>query len=286
MLSTLQALCEGNPLVTDGSPSQRTSNAEFSCFHCCPEKAVEQTLESLVFWDVITIMWYCSNGLGPWHKTSIKMLEWKKNARKSITTLYSIPTLQWHHNECNGISNHRHLECLLNRLFSCRLNKTLKLCISGLCEGNPMVTGGFPSQRASYVENVSMWWRHHVTEVTYVSQIRFPQFSSHKFRLWWHHQMETFSALLVICAGNTPVPGEFPAQRPMTRSFDVFFDLCPNKRLSKQSRRWWFEMPLHPLWRHCNGSMRSLVLMQYYNSLFILQMKCHVKSICTVIFKQ
>ena len=42
---------------------------------------------------------------------------------------------------------------------------------------------------------------------------------------WWRHQMETFSALLAICAGNSPVPGEFPAQRPVTRSFDVFFDL-------------------------------------------------------------
>ena len=42
---------------------------------------------------------------------------------------------------------------------------------------------------------------------------------------WWRHQMETFSALLAICAGNSPVPGEFPAQRPLTRSFDVFFDL-------------------------------------------------------------
>ena len=37
--------------------------------------------------------------------------------------------------------------------------------------------------------------------------------------------MEIFSALLAICAGNSPVPGEFPAQRPVTRSFDVFFDL-------------------------------------------------------------
>ena len=42
---------------------------------------------------------------------------------------------------------------------------------------------------------------------------------------WWRHQMETFSALLAICAGNSPVSGEFPAQRPATRSFDVFFDL-------------------------------------------------------------
>ena len=49
--------------------------------------------------------------------------------------------------------------------------------------------------------------------------------------------METFSVLLAICAGNSPVPGELPAQRPVTQSFDVFFDLCLNKRLSKQS---WF----------------------------------------------
>ena len=47
--------------------------------------------------------------------------------------------------------------------------------------------------------------------------------------------METFSALLAICAGNSPFPGEFPAQRPVTRSFDVFFDLRLNKWLSKQS---------------------------------------------------
>ena len=46
---------------------------------------------------------------------------------------------------------------------------------------------------------------------------------------------ETFSAILAICAGNSSVPGEFPTQRPVTRSFDVLFDLHPNKRLSKQS---------------------------------------------------
>ena len=54
---------------------------------------------------------------------------------------------------------------------------------------------------------------------------------------WWRHQMETFSALLALCAGNSPVTGEFPSQRPVTQSFDVFFDLRLNKRLSKQSRR-------------------------------------------------
>ena len=69
---------------------------------------------------------------------------------------------------------------------------------------------------------------------------------------WWRHQMETFSALLAICAGNSPDPGEFSAQRPVTRSFDDFFVLRPNKRLSKQRWGWWFETPSSPLLRHCN----------------------------------
>ena len=70
---------------------------------------------------------------------------------------------------------------------------------------------------------------------------------------WWRHQTETFYALLAICAENSPVPGEFPAQRPVTRSSDVFFDLRLNKRLSKQSWGWWFETLSRPLRRHCNG---------------------------------
>ena len=66
--------------------------------------------------------------------------------------------------------------------------------------------------------------------------------------------METFSASLAIWAGNSPVPGEFSAQGPVTRSFDVFFDLRLNKRLSKQSWGWWFETLSRPLWRHCNAT--------------------------------
>ena len=53
---------------------------------------------------------------------------------------------------------------------------------------------------------------------------------------WWRHQIEAISALLAICAGNSPVTGEFPTQRPVARSFDVFFDLRLNKRLSKNNR--------------------------------------------------
>ena len=69
---------------------------------------------------------------------------------------------------------------------------------------------------------------------------------------WWRHQMETFSALLALCAGKSPVTGEFPAQRPVTRGFDVFFDLRLNKRFSKQWWGWWFETPSRPLWHNCN----------------------------------
>ena len=70
----------------------------------------------------------------------------------------------------------------------------------------------------------------------------------------WRHQMETFSALLAFCVGNSPVTGEVPTQRPVTRSFDGSFDLRLNKRLNKQSRRWWFETQSRSLWRHCKGS--------------------------------
>ena len=69
---------------------------------------------------------------------------------------------------------------------------------------------------------------------------------------WWRHQMETFTALPAICAGNLPVTGEVPSQSPVMRSFDVFFDLRLNKRLSKQWWGWWFEMPSRSLWRQCN----------------------------------
>ena len=74
----------------------------------------------------------------------------------------------------------------------------------------------------------------------------------------WHHQMETFSALLAICAGNSPVAGEFPTQCPVTQSFDVFFDLRPNERLSKQSTCWWYETLSRPLWRHSNLNNQCL----------------------------
>ena len=68
----------------------------------------------------------------------------------------------------------------------------------------------------------------------------------------WRHQMETYSALLALCNGNPPVIGGFPSQRPVMRSFAVFIDVHLSKRLSQQSRCWWFETPSRSLQRHRN----------------------------------
>ena len=85
--------------------------------------------------------------------------------------------------------------------------------------------------------------------------------------------METISALLAIRAGNSPVSGEFPAQRPVMRSFDVSFDLRLNERLSKHSWGWWLETPLLPLWRHNNGIRRvdygSIYMSSIYAYMFV-----------------
>ena len=70
-------------------------------------------------------------------------------------------SLQWCHNERDGVSNHQPHDCLLNRLFRRRSKKISKLRVTGLCEGNSPVTVEFPAQRASNAENVFIWWRHH-----------------------------------------------------------------------------------------------------------------------------
>ena len=67
---------------------------------------------------------------------------------------------------------------------------------------------------------------------------------------WWRHQMETFSAILALCAGNSPVTGEFPH-----KSDTELWYLCLNKPLGKQSWGWWFETPSRSLWHHCNDSI-------------------------------
>ena len=93
-----------------------------------------------------------------------------------------------------------------------------------------------------------------------------PQYFLRWCRLsWGRHQMESFFTLLAFCVGNSLVIGEFPSQRPVSRSFDVLFDLRLNKWLSKQSWGWWFETPSCPLWCHCNDCNDPCILYSKYH---------------------
>ena len=87
----------------------------------------------------------------------------------------------------------------------------------------------------------------HFTGHVDISQCQYPMFA-------WHHRstVVTFSALLFLCTGNSTVTGEFPSKRLVTWNIAVYFDLHLNKRLSKQSIRQGFEIPLCSLWHHCN----------------------------------
>ena len=107
--------------------------------------------------------------------------------------------LQWRHNERNGVSNHQPHDCLLNRLFRRRSMKTSKLRVTGLCAWNSPVTGEFPAQRASYAENVSIWWRHHV-----FCGLIFWTFSINSI---WRHKSRSASAQ--VMAGCLVVPSHY-----------------------------------------------------------------------------
>ena len=110
-------------------------------------------------------------------------------------------TLQWRRNEQDGVLNHRRLDCLLNLLFRCRSKKTSKLCVTGLCDR------WFHSQKASNAGSVSTWWRHNGKTP------------------WWRHQIETFSALLTLCADNSPVPVNSP-HKDQWRGVLMFSLIC------------------------------------------------------------
>ena len=82
-------------------------------------------------------------------------------------------------------------------------------------------------------------------------------------KIWWRHQMETFSALLALCAGSSPVTGQWHGA--------LFSLICAlNKRLSRQSWGSWFETPLRPLWHHCNEKLKCF-LTRFYSEVSIAQ---------------
>ena len=92
-------------------------------------------------------------------------------------------------------------------------------------------------------------------------------------RFYWQPKINQLAAVFMMTSSNGNIfrvtgplcgeftgPGEFPSQRPVTRSFDVFFDLRPNKRLSKQPWGWWFETPSWSLWRQCNVNCKHIFI--------------------------
>ena len=117
----------------------------------CISNRVTQPCTKLSIWHVRMAYWDLLNHLvtGGRDKICRKMLP------------FMVSTLQWRHNERYGVSNRQVHNCLLKLLFRRRSKKTSKLSITGLCNRNSPVTGEFPVQRASNMENVSIWWHHH-----------------------------------------------------------------------------------------------------------------------------
>ena len=145
--------------------------------------------------------------------------------------------------------------------YMCMGNICISICLESwwcsamFCQGFPYIVPWFCTRnnRHGVITKANSTERHFLI---WMRTARQPTTHGHcgAFILnsWWRHLMETFSAILALSAGNSPVTGEFPAQRPVTQSFDVFFDLRLNKRLSKQSWGKWFETLPRLLWRHCN----------------------------------
>ena len=135
---------------------------------------------------------------------------------------------------------------------------------------------GFSSQRTSNAESGSMQWHHYGYNNDIPVKVSYCAFHLRDKTAiacsWWRHQTETFSASLDLCNAfcevNPPITGGLHSQRPVRRSFDVFFDVPRNKRLSKQSKCWWFGTPRRSLWRHCE--VKSSILESQRNMIKIL----------------
>ena len=140
------ALYAGNPPIIRGLPSQTVTNADLRFY----------VLELLN--KESSCLWFRT----PWRSCDVSVMSKSDNAyiryRAGSSRLHVTDcTLQWRHNWRDGVSNHRRLDSLLNRLFRRRSKKTSNLRDTGLCEGNSPVTIEFPAQRASNAENDSIW---------------------------------------------------------------------------------------------------------------------------------
>ena len=124
----------------------------------------KSTLAQLMHHDITWIsmdqnLYFCGYGTELFENEKISATPWH-----SWAVMNQCAALQWCQNECDGISNHWRLDCLFNCLFRCTSKKASKLCVIGLCEGNSPVTSEFPTQKASNVENVSIWLHHHALD--------------------------------------------------------------------------------------------------------------------------
>ena len=169
-------------------------------------------------------------------------------------------TLERHHNGRDSVSNHQPHDCLLNRLSRRRSKKTSKLRVTGLCAGNSPVPGEFLAQRASNAENVFIWWRHHGNPHNMMKSACkdimhgdvmpwecFPYYwpfvrGANCAVLWcflccYSEEVADQTQIRMMTSSNGNIfrvtdhlcreftgPQWIPAQRAMTRSFDVFFD--------------------------------------------------------------
>ena len=192
-------------------------------------------------------------------------------------------SLQWRHNERDGVSNHRRFDCLLNRLLIFKFvtfvfaYKQLHLCWVYFIYGLTRAIGlSFTLLLLRMMFYGSMFFFKYCYDTRY--QLK-GVCSNHKICV----HVLVITSSLVLCSsdhvtsahhmitssnGNIfrvtgPLCGEvtglrwIPPQRPATQSSNAFFDLRLNKRLKKQSRCRWFETPSHSSWRHCNEFTRN-----------------------------
>ena len=148
--------------------------------------------------------------------------------RRNIWTDFHEISLQWCHNGRNGVSNYRRLDCVLNRLSMRRPKIKLKLRFTGLYEGNSLVTGEFPAQKASNAGNVSIWWRHLVSVVysrdsnsVMQTAVKFGE-HLHVMTSWWFLPSSTLIAVLQFIMSHLL---RFPYLDAITSSHDRLWDL-------------------------------------------------------------
>ena len=140
---------------------------------------------SLLAQPVVNAIWYFGNFKLLCYNHAKLIYVSKSHTHKSATdkkspasTSQKTSTLPWRHNERDDVWNHHPHDCLLNRLSVWRSNKTSKLRVAGLCEGNSPVTGEFPAQRARNADNVFIWWNHHEEVRSLQTACRVNEYSS------------------------------------------------------------------------------------------------------------